>query len=241
MKKFYKMFMMFLLLFIGQNAWSAVVASGDLTTTITWKVEKLSGVSKLTVSGTGEMPDYTSFTDVPWADLRNTISILEIGDGITNIGNYAFNGIAITKVAIPSSCKKIGMYAFYGCKKMTDIYIPASVVTIGTSAVSNCSKLKFVHYDDRCSSRTALNLSSCAKTGRFIEKSGTGDSYANVPEGWEYYTHAEKCQGGALLWWSLGSREYRPDKAFLLCTESWCDSKLCCGRACTISDQKTRS
>ena len=189
--------MMFLLLFVGQNAWSAVVASGDLTTTITWKVEKLSGVSKLTVSGTGEMPDYTSFTAVPWADLRNTISILEIGDGITNIGNYAFNGIAITKVAIPSSCKKIGMYAFYGCKKMTDIYIPASVVTIGTSAVSNCSKLGFVHYDDRCSSRTALNLSSCAKTGRLIEKSGTGDSYANVPEGWEYYTHGVQCYGGA--------------------------------------------
>lgn len=189
--------MLFLLLFVGQNAWSAVVASGDLTSTITWKVEKLSGVSKLTVSGTGEMPDYTSFTAVPWADLRNTISILEIGDGITNLGNYAFNGIAITKVAIPSSCKKIGMYAFYGCKKMTDIYIPASVVTIGTSAVSNCSKLKFVHYDDRCSSRTALNLSSCAKTGRFIEKSGTGDSYANVPEGWEYYTHGVQCYGGA--------------------------------------------
>ncbi len=189
--------MLFLLLFVGQNAWSAVVASGDLTSTITWKVEKLSGVSKLTVSGTGEMPDYTSFTAVPWADLRNTISILEIGDGITNIGNYAFNGIAITKVAIPSSCKKIGMYAFYGCKKMTDIYIPASVVTIGTSAVSNCSKLGFVHYDDRCSSRTALNLSSCAKTGRLIEKSGTGDSYANVPEGWEYYTHGVQCYGGA--------------------------------------------
>ena len=189
--------MLFLLLFVAQNAWCTIVASGDLTSTITWKVEKLSGVSKLTVSGTGEMPDYTSFTAVPWADLRNTISILEIGDGITNLGNYAFNGIAITKVAIPSSCKKIGMYAFYGCKKMTDIYIPASVVTIGTSAVSNCSKLKFVHYDDRCSSRTALNLSSCAETGRLIEKSGTGDSYANVPEGWEYYTHGVQCYGGA--------------------------------------------
>ena len=197
MKQLLNSIMLFLLLFVGQNAWSAVVASGDLTSTITWKVEKLSGVTKLTVSGTGEMPDYTSFTAVPWADLRNTISILEIGDGITNLGNYAFNGIAITKVAIPSSCKKIGMYAFYGCKKMTDIYIPASVVTIGTSAVSNCSKLKFVHYDDRCSSRTALNLSSCAKTGRFIEKSGTGDSYANVPEGWEYYTHGVQCYGGA--------------------------------------------
>ena len=197
MKKVYKLFMLFLLLFVAQNAWSVVVASGDLTSTITWKVEKLSGVSKLTVSGTGEMPDYTSFTAVPWADLRSTISILEIGDGITNIGNYAFNGIAITKVAIPSSCKKIGMYAFYGCKKMTDIYIPASVVTIGTSAVSNCSKLGFVHYDDRCSSRTALNLSSCAKTGRFIEKSGTGTSYADVPEGWEYYTHGVQCYGGA--------------------------------------------
>ena len=189
--------MLFLLLFVAQNAWSAVVASGDLTSTITWKVERLSGVTKLTVSGTGEMPDYTSFTAVPWADLRNTISILEIGDGITRIGNRAFNSIATTKVSIPSSCKTIGIFAFNGCKKMTDIYIPANVTSISTNAVNNCSKLKFVHYDGRCTSSTVLNLASCAETGRFIEKSGTGDSYANVPEGWEYYTHGVQCYGGA--------------------------------------------
>ena len=197
MKQLLNSIMLFLLLFVGQNAWSAVVASGDLTSTITWKVEKLSGVTKLTVSGTGEMPDYLSYTAVPWADLRNTITILEIGDGITRIGNRAFNSIATTKVSIPSSCKTIGIFAFNGCKKMTDIYIPASVTSISTNAVNNCSKLKFVHYDGRCTSSTVLNLASCAETGRFIEKSGTGDSYANVPEGWEYYTHAEKCQGGA--------------------------------------------
>ncbi len=197
MKNLLNSVMLFLLLFVAQNAWCTIVASGDLTSTITWKVEKLSGVSKLTVSGTGEMPDYTSFTAVPWADLRNTISILEIGDGITRIGNRAFNSIATTKVSIPSSCKTIGIFAFNGCKKMTDIYIPANVTSISTNAVNNCSKLKFVHYDGRCTSSTVLNLATCAETGRFIEKSGTGDSYADVPEGWEYYTHAEKCQGGA--------------------------------------------
>ena len=36
-----------------------------------------------------------------------------------------------------------------------------------------------------------------AETGKIIEKSGTGTSYAKVPEGWEYYTHGEKCSGGA--------------------------------------------
>ncbi len=197
MKNLLNSVMLFLLLFVAQNAWCTIVAGGDLTTTISWRVEKISGVSKLTVYGTGEMPDYSSNTAVPWAEYRNAVSVLEIGDGITKIGSRAFNGIGTTKVSIPSSCKTIGMLAFNGCRKMTAIYIPASVTSISTNAVNNCPKLKFVHYDGRCTSSTAISLATCAETGRFIEKSGTGDSYADVPEGWEYYTHAEKCQGGA--------------------------------------------
>ena len=68
----------------------------------------------LTISGKGEMYDYSYPKRAPWGkyDIKRNI----IGDSITTIGGRAFyNCSALTSVTIPNSVTTIGEYAFHDC------------------------------------------------------------------------------------------------------------------------------
>ncbi len=76
---------------------------------------------KLTISGTGAMYDYSSVAQIysssaPWSgEKRKSVKSIEIAEGITNIGNYAFfylNKLDLHSVTIPASVKSIGKSAF---------------------------------------------------------------------------------------------------------------------------------
>ena len=199
MKKFYKMFMMFLLLFIGQNAWSAVVASGELDNGITWKVENngTGGVYSLTIEGSGDMPDFNVRNPCPWDSYLSNVYSVNISSDITKIGTGAFFGSAITSIKIPENCKEIGGKAFYR-SNLKAVYIPANVETIGKDAFDYCSNLRLFHYDNSVTSKTVVNLTGISYSGKLIEKStGTNGSYAKYPSNWERYTHGDQCKGGA--------------------------------------------
>ena len=212
MKNLLNSVMLFLLLFIGQNAWGQeVVASGNLVNdgSITWSVEQTGTDGyTLNITGSGEMPDYSGLKDMPWAQCKSSngtttdycskITELNIDSRITKIGRRSFFRISkITSITIPDNCVSIGVEAFRLCIGLKEIYIPSSVTSIGTDAFSNCRSLNLIHYDGRCDANTGIAFSNVAASGKIIEKSGTGDSYANVPEGWEYYTHGVRCNGGA--------------------------------------------
>lgn len=65
-----------------------------------------------------------------------------IPDGVTSIGNNAFEGCcSLTDINIPSSVTSIGDSAFESCNNLTSINIPSSVTSIGESAFYNCSSL----------------------------------------------------------------------------------------------------
>jgi hypothetical protein len=68
-----------------------VVASG-ITGACTWTITGTAGSYTLTISGAGAMADYMSSSDSPWYSYRNNIKTLVIQDGVTSIGNYAFDG-----------------------------------------------------------------------------------------------------------------------------------------------------
>lgn len=70
---------------------------------------------------------------------------LEIGDGITDIGDRAFMYCSgLTSVSIPDRVIRIGESAFYDCKSLTSVSIPDSVTSIGKGAFSDCNSLTSV-------------------------------------------------------------------------------------------------
>ena len=91
----------------------------------------------LTISGKGEMYDYSDYNRAQWS--KSDIKRIIIGDGVTTIGKAAFRDCSnLTSVTIPNSVTTIGLYAFSDCSSLTSVTIPNSVTTIGYYAFSYC-------------------------------------------------------------------------------------------------------
>ena len=206
MKHLLNSFMLFLMLFIGHSSYvkgDTTIASGTIDgTSIKWSVTSPDGTQenlKLSVTGSGAIPSYQSDFS-PWEKYNHKTTEIYVAPTITEIGDYAFFETAITSFEIPSSCTRIGASAFLRCTNLKEIYIPSNVETIGALAFRGCTSLSLIHYDGRCTSNTIIssNVNDLGvANGKIIEKEGTGASYAFIPEGWEYYTHGEQCNGGA--------------------------------------------
>ena len=120
------------------TASAAATASGTCGKSLTWTFSS----GTLTVSGTGEMYSRNSQYSVPWADLKDDITSVVIGEGVTSVGGQAFDSCKnLTAVTLPSTLKSIGTYAFSGCNSLEKITIPNGVTSIGSSAFASCKKL----------------------------------------------------------------------------------------------------
>ena len=81
----------------------------------------------LRISGTGPMNNYTSISDRPWANYINNIRTIEVEDGVTAIGDYAFNDcFNVTSVSIPASVSSIGNMAFSNDTGLINVYFDAT-------------------------------------------------------------------------------------------------------------------
>ena len=77
----------------------------------------------LTISGSGDMANYTNADEVQWKDSVADIKNVVIGNGVTNVGAYAFNGCEnLTSVVIPTGVTQIGDNAFNDCNKLANVY-----------------------------------------------------------------------------------------------------------------------
>ena len=70
----------------------------------------------------------------PLGGLSITIPSEINGHPVTAIGQYAFMGIQMTSISIPSTVTSIGQFAFHKCVKLASVNIPNSVTTIGSGA-----------------------------------------------------------------------------------------------------------
>ena len=96
--------------------------SGSCGANVTYTFVEATGT--LTISGTGAMTDYTSYLSVPWYSYSSKIKTVDIGNGVTSIGDYAFRGCSdITSITIPNSVTSIGTWAFFGCSGLTSITV----------------------------------------------------------------------------------------------------------------------
>ena len=106
----------------------------------------------LTISGTGEMWDYTlNYIDEngdgiwevdipPWYRDKLKIKAVVIEEGVKTIGRNAFDGAEnMESISIPDSMLQIRKYAFYGCKSLKTIRIPKKVNFLENNALYGLS------------------------------------------------------------------------------------------------------
>ena len=75
----------------------------------------------------------------------NMLQKVEIGTGVTSIGDYAFyNCTSLASVVIPNGVTSIGNSAFYNCTSLASVVIPNGVTSIGSSAFYSCTFLASV-------------------------------------------------------------------------------------------------
>ena len=113
---------------------------------ITWT---LSESGELVLSGSGEMYDYSlkNLEYAPWYEVRKKIKSIQISDGITHIGAYAFYKCEnVTTVnTLPNSITTIGAYAFSWCH-ITEIELPDNLENITDGMLDDCRYLKKVTF-----------------------------------------------------------------------------------------------
>ena len=89
--------------------------------TVFWELDQ-DGVLK--ISGQGEMQNWENETEVPWSEQRQEIKKVEITEGVTSVGGYAFsNCVNAAEIVIPDSVQEIGEYAFFNCNGLSSMTI----------------------------------------------------------------------------------------------------------------------
>ena len=93
----------------------------------------------LKITGNGAIPDY-EYDEAPWSEYSWDVTSLELNEGITRIGNWAFaHFILETTPVIPESVTSIGDYAFRACNSMDGLKLPKSLTSLGEYALSDTS------------------------------------------------------------------------------------------------------
>ncbi|MCC8097182.1 MAG: leucine-rich repeat protein [Eubacterium sp.] len=107
----------------SKEAYAEFPTSGNCGENSTWNLTD--GV--LTISGTGDMGDYTYSKNVPWYNIRGRINSVIIESGITNICDYAFYySTHIDNISIPDTVTSINEGAFILCKELTNITVDSN-------------------------------------------------------------------------------------------------------------------
>ena len=92
------------------------------------------------------MTDFTNDDMQPWNKLRSNIISVEIEDGITNVGNYAFAYCThLTMAYIANSVTTIGSDAFDCCTALSSANVPDGVTTIGFEAFYQCKEISYLN------------------------------------------------------------------------------------------------
>lgn len=192
----------------------------------------------LTISGTGEMYNYSYSVDLdqenpkqqpPWKEFRRNITQIIVREGVTSIGDYAFMWTEHLKsVELPEGLLSIGQCAFQGCYESKEegdalpvidglpaITIPSSVTRIGNGAFRGNGKLEKVTY---CGGNLATICPNTDETENDLsERARVGSAFGGTPwfEAWKSDTGShdlEEHEGKAATCTEAGWKAYETCK-----------------------------
>ena len=144
--------------------------TGTSTTTVKWTPNHAYAapgeyVIKLTVDGTmgfygnssppggSTILRYSSSGDNRNYVYRNSVQKIEIGNGVTSIGDQAFYFCySLASITIPDGVTSIGTSTFYECYSLASITIPDGVTSIGDQAFESCYSLSSITIPDSVTS-----------------------------------------------------------------------------------------
>ncbi len=91
-----------------------------------------------------QIPDFEADSSLkkPWGE--SNASAVYIADGVTGIGNHAFDGMTTLEtleIEDPTSLKSVGDYAFNGCDKLVGPLDLSGVTEMGEYAFNGCERL----------------------------------------------------------------------------------------------------
>ena len=175
------------------------IASGQCGDSLIWTISD-DGV--LTISGTGEMWDWTrteyAWPSTPWQATVSRISSVRIEPGVTSIGGFAFYGCqSMTEISIAETVTRIGAGAFCACSGLLSLTIPEGVTSIEWSALESCYGLKSIRIPKSLTAIEEDLFSSC--TGLTdIYYGGTQAEWKNLSAIYDAYKVAVHCTDGDL-------------------------------------------
>lgn len=151
--------------------------SGSCGTGITYDLDS-NGV--LTISGNGQMADYSLQNPAPWKSSKMPIKSVVIESGVENIGAFAFaNCSSLTDVMVGDDVGIIGASAFYGCGSLTNMFIGDKVITVADMAFYGCGFLKSISIPDSVETIGTEAFGRCGS----LETVKIGSGVSSIREG----------------------------------------------------------
>lgn len=145
--------------------------SGTCGDSLTWTLDG----GTLTITGSGDMHDFTEPDMAPWYSYRHEIYRLVLPDGLTGVGDLAFYECDRLKVVtLPSTVTRVGEYAFALCGQLVLLDLGTGLRTIEEGAFSRCGALPAVQFPDglqtlgtkcfyRCESLSVITVPASVK------------------------------------------------------------------------------
>ena len=193
-----RLLLMITVLCLGLPLCASAVETGTCGEHLTWTLAD-NGV--LTIAGFGEMDDWTA---APWPDPAAVTRVAFMGepgqvttmtdlgeetvvesyDGITSIGDHAFDGCtALTEAEIPATVTRIGESAFADCALLAEAVLPDSVTSIGRGCFSRCASLTSVRLPVGITEISSAMFSNCTGLTEVIFPTGLKTVGGNAFEG----------------------------------------------------------